>query len=809
MVAVVLALSNFSGKMPKVNAFIILFAVSIKMLVSSLITITEIDPNKIGNALLTIMALMFMMVAVVLALSNFSGKTGIVSTAIGLILLAKAVGMLVTMLISLSKIKLKTLAKGMLFLILCMGSLIGLIVVLSLLGPSLIMGVTILLMLGAAIALIGAGVFLLVSAIILMVGSITLLITSLPLIRTFLIGLGAIVMDIVVNIIRNIIHNIAAIAKDILNEIILLAPLIKTALILLTDLLITILDKVIYKILTYLEDNVYDLTIKIVNIIIELLSGIADTMEKRADDIANIISKIVLNLVKIILLALKTIGYQLFLWIKKYCKKIWTWFKKKTGIASPSKLFKKVGIYLIQGLINGIASLIDGVKNIFKSVINACLDGLKYLGDNPIANWIVDKLGKIWDFITKPISDMKDIGSSIINSIFDGLDSLNLSDKALELVNSIKDAFDGIEDFFEDVFSPISDAWDSIKNINNPDAYKTQNELYAEKFGLSEYTFDDSGVNWGTIKMWIETPKKLANAWKNGFYGGNSMLKKQVQQYDNLMQTLTDEQKAAMGVIYNTGDEAALALIDGFVSAYSGESTKQTLEKNTMVLAEAFKKIRKDDYININSGILDTERLEKDAAEYGLLMASTVGDTATDEIAKYISEEWHMSYNEALNEALRIEDSVKEQLGIESYTLGSDSGKSLASGMEDGFKPELIASINVVYSLPDESDINNSARLFANTGANSNYYDGLLSPGTINKISTGMLTAPTTIEQKINQIINSPDPIDATTVYRLTNEALQNGADRLSIKANNQLGIMNLTKLRSNYYRIYGTSAPF
>ena len=69
------------------------------------------------------------------------------------------------------------------------------------------------------------------------------------------------------------------------------------------------------------------------------------------------------------------------------------------GIASPSKVFESIGKNIIQGLINGISSMIDGLKGIMGSVIDAVSGGLSTAG-----GFVADVAGTAWDGITGAVT---------------------------------------------------------------------------------------------------------------------------------------------------------------------------------------------------------------------------------------------------------------------------------------------------------------------------------------------------------------------------------------------------------------------
>lgn len=68
-------------------------------------------------------------------------------------------------------------------------------------------------------------------------------------------------------------------------------------------------------------------------------------------------------------------------WVTWWTEHIIDPVKKLLGIASPSTIFLQIGKDIIQGLINGISSMIDSVTTIIKRILSAMLDPLKPILD--------------------------------------------------------------------------------------------------------------------------------------------------------------------------------------------------------------------------------------------------------------------------------------------------------------------------------------------------------------------------------------------------------------------------------------------
>lgn len=117
-----------------------------------------------------------------------------------------------------------------------------------------------------------------------------------------------------------------------------------------------------------------------------------------------------------------------------------TGFKNAFGIHSPSTVMAEMGVFIIQGLINGIKSVFKNVKNTIdelKKIITNKLNAMKKTW-NSIWDSFSDKVSEVWENITSVISDA---------------------------VDGIKDFVSDIADKFNGVKSKISGAF-SVSNVN-------------------------------------------------------------------------------------------------------------------------------------------------------------------------------------------------------------------------------------------------------------------------------------------------------------------------------------------------------
>ena len=126
-------------------------------------------------------------------------------------------------------------------------------------------------------------------------------------------------------------------------------------------------------------------------------------------------------------------------------------FKKAFGIHSPSTVMAEMGKYIIQGLLNGILSLVGDVKAIW--------EGMKDTAVN-IWNGVKDFLGNTWNSIKQTASQ-----------VWDGIKQ-NLSEKWNNIKSGAKTTFDnvknGIKESWTNIKSNIKESAENVKtNITN------------------------------------------------------------------------------------------------------------------------------------------------------------------------------------------------------------------------------------------------------------------------------------------------------------------------------------------------------
>lgn len=127
-------------------------------------------------------------------------------------------------------------------------------------------------------------------------------------------------------------------------------------------------------------------------------------------------------------------------------------FKNVFGIHSPSTVMAELGTYIIQGLLDGISSLVDSIKRIWENIKQTAISIFNSVKDNisNIFNNIKNIASNIWNNIT---SNIRNAVSNIKNGIVQNFQNV---------YNSIQNIFSNIGSFFSGVWSRIRNTFSSL-----------------------------------------------------------------------------------------------------------------------------------------------------------------------------------------------------------------------------------------------------------------------------------------------------------------------------------------------------------
>lgn len=141
-------------------------------------------------------------------------------------------------------------------------------------------------------------------------------------------------------------------------------------------------------------------------------------------------------------------------WIKEHVfKPILEGFQKAFGIHSPSTVMAEQGNFLMEGLFNGMTSLLDKVLSVFSELENNIRDAFDYIQNNilmPFDNFLQSVFTMDW-------TEQFGILGEVLNGFFKGFS---------DVWEGVKRIMGGITDFVSGVFSgDWSKAWEGVKKI--------------------------------------------------------------------------------------------------------------------------------------------------------------------------------------------------------------------------------------------------------------------------------------------------------------------------------------------------------
>lgn len=323
----------------------------------------------------------------------------------------------------------------------------------------------VLLLFGAGIALVGVGLMMIGAGITALAASLT--VSAAAIVAQLTIILTGIIM-LIPNTVKALAEGLVLFIQTIANSFGQIADAFVTIIIALCDILIQCVPKIVETLLVIftallesLAEHLPDIIDAGMRIVIAFIEGIAlklpDLIQAGFDLIISFINGLadaIRDNAQAIKDAMVNLGTAM---IDGLCTFL--------GINSPSTKFMEIGKYIIEGLIEGIESLVSNPVNLVKDLATKA------------ANAIVDKVGKFKDAGKKIITKLKDGMLAIKDDIASKAKSIATGaiDAIKEKVEKFKDAGkqiitglkDGIESAKDKVFKKIKSiadgAMDSIK----------------------------------------------------------------------------------------------------------------------------------------------------------------------------------------------------------------------------------------------------------------------------------------------------------------------------------------------------------
>lgn len=213
-------------------------------------------------------------------------------------------------------------------------------------------------------------------------------------------------------------------------------------------------------------------------------------------------------------------------------------FKEILGIQSPSTVFRELGTWVIQGLIDGIKSMVNGVLEIIRFLVDAMIEDIKGLVDayievftnlkdavieivGTMVEWVVTKITEFKDLIVEIVTELvgwfidkfielKDkvveLIIELVNTVIEWLTHLvqSIKEFAVEMVNAIVNAFN---DMWDAASEFVSKAWELGRDFVMGIAEGIKNGVGWMKDAISFVV--DSAIQWFKSKFDIRSPSRV------------------------------------------------------------------------------------------------------------------------------------------------------------------------------------------------------------------------------------------------------------------------------------------------------------
>lgn len=700
-------------RVDKIDAIGEAFTKMAKVMAIIALALSVLAKRKIGGIVVAALALIGIMVAIAGVFSFLSKKgggptvmegyaTAFISVAAAMVLLSISILLIVQ---SLTMLMLLTKVFKLTDMLITLGGFLaviaGFLLVIGLIayafgGPILLLGQGFFL-LGAGIFLVALAVKTLATGIVMFVGALAFLATASALIGpgiaalgTLLTGMAAALADAIMIFLKEILKGVF----DMLHEVLtFLTSTLPTVLLLILEIIFAIVIGFLLHLAA--SGQAFLAGYALVALIVEFVAGMIAALADRVEMIAEAITKLIVAVLAIIGLILRKLGSIIKDVVMTAVKHI----KDALGIHSPSKVFIQIGKFILLGLWAGLKAIwrlivkagkavwrkikeaffaaIDWFKSLPEKIGNAISSFFEWVGG--IVGSIATKIGEglanglqaIKDWILDKAGDLKQAGTDFIGNIIEGFTNF-----VEDPVGTIKDIWEGIKE----VLGGVKD-WISEHVTSAIDTVAGAIAGVADKLGLIDLEEDDEtgtekatrlyGKTWGenhaTFESWVKTPERLAKAYKTGLKNNNQYLLNLVNNYEKAVSEMTDEQKAKLGITFETAEDAAAVYIDDWVNQtmdhwYTEKKGTEIADGiiNSVSASDEKKEELKQKVIDLSNGI-------------GVEGGQTSGDAIYSNMIKWFEDNYHTNYEEAK----RKTDGLFSELGM-------NYGTVLASSIQEG-----------------------------------------------------------------------------------------------------------------------------
>ena len=253
--------------------------------------------------------------------------------------------------------------------------------------------------------------------------------------------------------------------------------------------------------------------------LIEAVQGIGNFF---GDEIEQCGGNIVLGILKGIVDGLLNIG----IWIgENIVKPLIDGFCELLGIHSPSTVFAEFGKNIIQGLFEGIKSLINTIIDIWNKLKEKTIEIF-----NNIKTAISEKIQQIKDFIKNILDTIKEIWGNIWNNISNFVKNIwnDIKTTTSNIINNIKSIISNIlnsinnkwNEIWNAVTDKISTVWDTIKTKVKDGAKGAWNAITSVFGNISNWFNEKFSQAWQSVKNVFSKGGAIFDGIKDGILNG-------------------------------------------------------------------------------------------------------------------------------------------------------------------------------------------------------------------------------------------------------------------------------------------------
>lgn len=167
-------------------------------------------------------------------------------------------------------------------------------------------------------------------------------------------------------------------------------------------------------------------------------------------------------------------------------------FKDLFGIHSPSNVMQELGVFIIEGLLNGINSMVESVKETWNFMKQTAVDTWNSVGETIMNTWqninqsSTETWGSISNFLKEKYNQIKENAMQNFSKIRDFIKECwtniyhNTSEKTQSIKSKISDAMNNIRELWSGAWSSMKDKFVSIID-SVKDAIQSAFDWIAEK----------------------------------------------------------------------------------------------------------------------------------------------------------------------------------------------------------------------------------------------------------------------------------------------------------------------------------------